>query len=72
MVKYEEILVIGDIILETGIFYRIEDINLTKNTIDLRCYNKPLFYRAVPISNLYESEIEILKKLPENITFLRL
>lgn len=70
MVKYEDILLEGDIILEGGSFYRVIFIDESKSTIDLKCYNRPLVYKCVPFSNLYDSEIQILKEIPKNVTFL--
>lgn len=71
MVNYEETLVPGDILLEGGTFYQVMTIASDKKTMDLKCYNSPLIFRCVPISNLYEVEFKLFKEIPENITFLR-
>lgn len=70
MVKYEEILVEGDILLSDSEFFRVIYIDATKKTMDLKSYNKHLIYKCVPINNLYDTEVMILKEIPKNVTFL--
>ena len=59
----------NDIIFDGKAFYKVLYICYITNTIDLKCYNQPTTIRAFPIEDL--KNIEIIKEIPKNITFLR-
>lgn len=61
---------INDIILDSGKFYKVLDVHKKSETMDLKCYNEPLIYKSVPISNLNQEGIQILDKIPENLRFM--
>jgi hypothetical protein len=63
---------LNDIILESGVFYRVIHIDESSQTMDLKCFNQSMIIRCIPISNLKEiPDAVIMKEVPENIKFLR-
>lgn len=63
---------LNDIILESGIFYKVIFIDEVSQTMDLKCFNQSMIIRAIPVSNLNEvRDAVIMKQLPDNLSFLR-
>lgn len=64
---------LNDIILESGVFYKVTYVDQDSQTMDLKCFNQSMVIRAVPISNLRKiPDAVIMKQIPENVIFLRL
>lgn len=61
---------VNDVIIDSGRVYKVVDVHEQSATMDLKCFNQPLTYRGVPIANLNQEGITILKELPENVKFL--
>ena len=61
---------VNDVIVDSGIMYVVTQVDLDSRTMDLKGYNQPIVYQAVPIDNLDQDGVEILKSVPENVTFL--
>lgn len=61
---------VNDVIVDSGRLYVVLDVDVDSQTMDVKCYNEPLVYRAVPIANLDEPGVEVLSTVPENIKFL--
>ena len=61
---------VNDVIVDSGIMYVVTYVDENSKTIDIKCCNQPCIYRAVPIDNLDQDDVKILKSVPENIKFL--
>lgn len=61
---------VNDVIIDSGRVYKVIDVHEQSKTMDLKCYNEPYTYKAVPIANLNQEGVEILKELPANVKFL--
>lgn len=61
---------VNDVILDSGQLYVVTYVDELSSTIDVKCYNRPLTYKAIPIANLSQPGVEILKSIPNNVKFL--
>lgn len=61
---------VNDVIVAEDRFYKVLLVHEQSNTMDLKCFNEPLIYKCVPISNLNQAGIQILKEVPQNVKFL--
>ena len=61
---------VNDVIVDSGRMYIVINVDQDSRTMDVKCYNEPAVYRAVPIDNLDQEGVQVLNSVPENVKFL--